>query len=162
MIALSSANHGLDDRHAVSLLGLFSGPSPPGRPHTDPNSLDWTSRYGSVVNHAYEINGFKGMNSKSLTASLLYLTGSDYGQDVSFEFLLSPNSHIVMLPRLFSSQILPPYPNRLGVFPKKKSKIFVSFWKSIFKHLNRYRLQQVFRGALAIIFSLDNYKYFLI
>lgn len=51
-----------------------------GSPRTDPNSLDWTSKYGSVVNHAYDANGVEGMNSQDLTASLLYLTGSDYGR----------------------------------------------------------------------------------
>ena len=45
---------------------------------TGANSLQWTSKYGSVVTSAFEIASTDGMNEKGLVANLLYLTESDY------------------------------------------------------------------------------------
>ena len=43
-----------------------------------PNSLRWTSHYGSVVVSGYELGSTDGMNEKGLVANLLYLAESDY------------------------------------------------------------------------------------
>ena len=40
---------------------------------TGENSLEWTSRYGSVVTSAFEIASTDGMNEKGLVANLLWL-----------------------------------------------------------------------------------------
>ena len=40
---------------------------------TGENSLEWTSRYGSVVTSAFEIASTDGMNEKRLVANLLWL-----------------------------------------------------------------------------------------
>lgn len=45
-----------------------------------PNSIGWTSRFGSVVVSGYEIGSADGMNEKGLVANLLYLAESDYGK----------------------------------------------------------------------------------
>jgi penicillin V acylase-like amidase (Ntn superfamily) len=45
-----------------------------------PRSLQWTSKYGSVVVSGYEAGTADGMNEKGLVASLLYLAESDYGK----------------------------------------------------------------------------------
>ncbi|QDK46533.1 choloylglycine hydrolase [Bdellovibrio sp. ZAP7] len=47
---------------------------------TDDNSLKWTSKYGSVIMTAYDIGTADGLNEKGLTANLLYLTESDFGE----------------------------------------------------------------------------------
>ncbi len=44
-----------------------------------PKSIQWTSKYGSVVVSAYESGSTDGMNEKGLVANLLYLAESDYG-----------------------------------------------------------------------------------
>lgn len=44
-----------------------------------PNSLNWTSKYGSVVVSGYEAGSTDGMNERGLVANLLYLAESDYG-----------------------------------------------------------------------------------
>lgn len=44
-----------------------------------PNSLEWTSKYGSVVTSGYEAGSTDGMNEKGLVANLLYLAESKYG-----------------------------------------------------------------------------------
>jgi len=44
-----------------------------------PNSLTWESKYGSVITTIYEIATVDGLNEKGLTANLLYLAESDYG-----------------------------------------------------------------------------------
>ncbi|QLY27463.1 linear amide C-N hydrolase [Bdellovibrio sp. KM01] len=46
----------------------------------DENSLRWTSKYGSVIVTAYDIGTADGLNEKGLTANLLYLTESDFGE----------------------------------------------------------------------------------
>lgn len=43
-----------------------------------PNSLKWTSKYGSVVASAYNICSTDGMNEKGLVANLLWLAESEY------------------------------------------------------------------------------------
>ena len=45
----------------------------------DPNPLEWTSKYGSVVTSVYGIGTADGMNEKGLGAHLLWLTPSEYG-----------------------------------------------------------------------------------
>ncbi|SFM21746.1 linear amide C-N hydrolase [Marinobacter zhejiangensis] len=43
-----------------------------------PNSVTWTSRYGSVVASAFDIASTDGMNEKGLVANLLWLAESTY------------------------------------------------------------------------------------
>lgn len=45
-----------------------------------PNSLAWTSKYGSVVGTIYDVASVDGMNEKGLVANVLYLAESDYGK----------------------------------------------------------------------------------
>src|ERR1700704_2729908 len=53
-----------------------------------PKSVQWTSKYGSVVVSAYEASSTDGLNEKGLVANLLYLAQSDYGKgDGSRPFL---------------------------------------------------------------------------
>lgn len=44
-----------------------------------PNSITWTSRYGSIATVLYDISTNDAMNSQGLSVSALYLTESDYG-----------------------------------------------------------------------------------
>ncbi len=46
----------------------------------DTNPLEWKSKYGSLVISIYDIGTVDGMNEKGLSASLLYLPGTDYGK----------------------------------------------------------------------------------
>lgn len=46
----------------------------------DPRSIQWTSKYGSVVVSGYEAGSADGLNAKGLVANLLYLAESDYGK----------------------------------------------------------------------------------
>lgn len=43
-----------------------------------PNSVEWTSKYGSVVCSAFDAATADGMNEKGLVANLLYLAESEY------------------------------------------------------------------------------------
>ncbi len=43
-----------------------------------PNSLQWKSRYGSVIASAYEVSTSDGMNEAGLVANVLWLTESEY------------------------------------------------------------------------------------
>lgn len=43
-----------------------------------PSSIEWTSRYGSVVTAAFDIASADGMNERGLVANLLYLDESQY------------------------------------------------------------------------------------
>lgn len=57
---------------------------PAGRDHVaagpqDPNPLQWTSKYGSVIASVYNIGTADGMNEKGLAAHLLWLADSEYG-----------------------------------------------------------------------------------
>src|SRR5580698_1461259 len=45
-----------------------------------PKSIQWTSRFGSLIVSGYEAGTADGMNEKGLVANLLYLTESDYGK----------------------------------------------------------------------------------
>lgn len=45
-----------------------------------PRSMQWTSKFGSVVVSAYEVGTPDGMNEKGLVANMLYLAESDYGR----------------------------------------------------------------------------------
>ncbi len=47
-----------------------------------PKSLEWTSKYGSVVVSGYEAGTTDGMNEKGLVANVLYLAESEYGKPV--------------------------------------------------------------------------------
>lgn len=44
------------------------------------NSLEWTSKYGSVVATVWDEIVCDGLNEKGLDANILYLTASDYGR----------------------------------------------------------------------------------
>lgn len=44
-------------------------------------SVDWTSKYGSVVTSVYDFGSADGMNEAGLVGNLLYLVESDYGAD---------------------------------------------------------------------------------
>lgn len=48
-----------------------------------PNSLKWTSKYGSVVCSFYGVASVDGINEKGLVANVLYLVESNYGKPVS-------------------------------------------------------------------------------
>jgi penicillin V acylase-like amidase (Ntn superfamily) len=43
-----------------------------------PHSLEWTSRYGSVIASGYDVSTTDGMNEKGLVANLLWLVESQY------------------------------------------------------------------------------------
>src|SRR6188508_2135730 len=45
---------------------------------TGPNTIAWTSKYGSVVATAYDISTTDGVNEKGLMANLLWLVESEY------------------------------------------------------------------------------------
>jgi choloylglycine hydrolase len=45
-----------------------------------PNSLKWTSKYGSVVASGYEAGTADGMNEKGLVVNLLYLAEAEYSK----------------------------------------------------------------------------------
>lgn len=45
---------------------------------TGENSLEWTSKYGSIVTSAFEIASTDGMNEKGLVANLLWLPETEY------------------------------------------------------------------------------------
>ena len=44
-----------------------------------PDSIEWTSRYGSVVTDIYNLASIDGMNEAGLVGNVLYLVESDYG-----------------------------------------------------------------------------------
>ncbi|WP_240470532.1 linear amide C-N hydrolase [Halomonas halocynthiae] len=43
-----------------------------------PNSLEWTSKYGSVISSGYDISTTDGMNEEGLVANILWLVESSY------------------------------------------------------------------------------------
>ena len=45
-----------------------------------PNSINWESRYGSVITSGYGLASTDGMNEKGLVGNLLFLAESDYGK----------------------------------------------------------------------------------
>jgi penicillin V acylase-like amidase (Ntn superfamily) len=52
-------------------------------------SIQWTSKFGSVVVSGYEAGSADGLNEKGLVANLLYLSEADYGQPVANRPFLS-------------------------------------------------------------------------
>lgn len=48
-----------------------------------PNGVQWTAQYGSVIASGYNLGTADGINSKGLTANLLYLATADYGKPQS-------------------------------------------------------------------------------
>lgn len=46
-----------------------------------PGSVEWTSKYGSVVTAIYDFGSSDGMNEAGLVANMLYLVESDYGTE---------------------------------------------------------------------------------
>lgn len=46
--------------------------------YDEPNTIYWTSKYGSVVNVGYDIGTNEGMNEKGLVVNILYLPGTSY------------------------------------------------------------------------------------
>ncbi len=47
---------------------------------SEPNSVQWTSKYGSIIACGYNIATTDGINTEGLNANLLYLATSDYGK----------------------------------------------------------------------------------
>lgn len=47
---------------------------------TSPNTMKWTSKYGSVIASMYDLGTSDGMNEKGLVANELWLAESDYGK----------------------------------------------------------------------------------
>jgi penicillin V acylase-like amidase (Ntn superfamily) len=45
---------------------------------TGPNSIKWTSKYGSVIASAYDVSTTDGVNEAGLAANLLWLVESGY------------------------------------------------------------------------------------
>src|SRR5690554_856991 len=43
-----------------------------------PNSIEWTSKYGSVISSAYDLSTTDGMNEAGLVANVLWLVESSY------------------------------------------------------------------------------------
>lgn len=54
-----------------------------------PDSVKWTSKYGSVIVAGYNAGSADGINEKGLVANLLYLAESDYGNANKGKPLLS-------------------------------------------------------------------------
>ena len=54
-----------------------------------PQSITWTSKYGSVITSSYEVGTADGMNEKGLVANLLYLAESEYAKPVAGKPYLS-------------------------------------------------------------------------
>ena len=54
-----------------------------------PNSIHWTSKYGSVIASSYEAGTGDGLNEKGLVANMLYLAESNYGKPDGSRPLLS-------------------------------------------------------------------------
>lgn len=46
-----------------------------------PRSLEWTSKYGSLIVSGYDISTVDGMNEAGLVANMLWLVSSDYPED---------------------------------------------------------------------------------
>ncbi len=54
-----------------------------------PTSIEWTSRYGSLIASGYDISTTDGVNEKGLNANLLWLVESDYPQPAKGDKTLS-------------------------------------------------------------------------
>src|SRR3990167_8090169 len=44
-----------------------------------PNSITWTSKYGSIIASGYDLGATDGLNTQGLDVNLLYLSTGDYG-----------------------------------------------------------------------------------
>ncbi|MEI6632229.1 MAG: linear amide C-N hydrolase [Chlamydiota bacterium] len=54
-----------------------------------PNSIAWTSAYGSVICAFYDVGSVDGMNEKGLVSNILFLVESDYGKPDGTQSTLS-------------------------------------------------------------------------
>lgn len=54
-----------------------------------PNSIEWVSKYGSVIASGYDISSTDGVNEKGLVANLLWLVESEYPEPTADKKLLS-------------------------------------------------------------------------
>ncbi len=54
-----------------------------------PNSVEWVSKYGSVIASGYDISSTDGVNEKGLAANLLWLVESEYPDPTTGKKLLS-------------------------------------------------------------------------
>jgi len=54
-----------------------------------PNSIEWTSKYGSVTVAGWDVATIDGMNEAGLVANVLYLAESEYGEPVAGKKALS-------------------------------------------------------------------------
>ena len=45
-----------------------------------PNSIRWTSKYGSLVAAGWDVGSADGMNEKGLVANMLYLVESEFAK----------------------------------------------------------------------------------
>ena len=68
--------HGLERGPAIQPVSLPQGVQRRGA--ISDNTIQWTSKYGSVVTAGYDIGTCDGMNEKGLVANLLFLTESSY------------------------------------------------------------------------------------
>ncbi len=66
-------------RTSALIYGFFRGGAIARSGLAGDNSIEWKSKYGSVVVTGYDIGTADGMNEKGLVANLLYLAESDYG-----------------------------------------------------------------------------------
>lgn len=79
--AISARNMDWLDNNMNSNLWVFPrGMQRVGLITAGENSLNWTSKYGSVVAGAYDIATADGLNEKGLAMHELWLAGSDFGQ----------------------------------------------------------------------------------
>lgn len=76
---LSSRNMDWFGSMASKLWVVPAGRKVVGAGTGDPNPLKWTSKYGSVVTSVFDIGTADGLNEKGLSAHMLWLTPSDYG-----------------------------------------------------------------------------------
>lgn len=54
-----------------------------------PNSIEWVSKYGSVIASGYDISSTDGVNEKGLAANLLWLVESEYPEPTKDKKMLS-------------------------------------------------------------------------
>lgn len=66
-----------------------------------PNTLSWTSKYGSVSNVGYDMGVTEGMNEKGLVVNLLYLPGTSYSYTDG-----TPDTRLVMSASLWAQYVL--------------------------------------------------------
>lgn len=66
-----------------------------------PNTIRWTSKYGSVSNVGYDIGVSEGMNEKGLVVNLLYLPGTSYTYTDG-----TPDNRLIMSSSLWAQYVL--------------------------------------------------------